>query len=303
MEIPPYHTAYEAASADIQWFVIIEADTSLSWMNLLLWLKSMDYQQPLYLGSQNFIGDTGFAHGGSGIVMSRRALDLLEENRHTEGVSEYDRRWERDTSEHCCGDEILARAFLEIHVPLTPAWPLIQGETPTSLDWTKSHWCAPAISWHHVNAAQIDALWQFEHAWIDGHGWDDPYRFRDIFAHFINPHIQKNRTQWNNLSKDHEYVNSSAAFTSGDEWDYLQDFERAAVESQYACAAACAHPSRPECVQWMFSPGRCSLGNSIRLGQAVEEEDDWVSGWVLERVERFKDALRGCRVRWPGEGQ
>ena len=125
--LPMFHETFENAPDHIEWFVMIEADTSLHWLNLLLWLQSMDHQQPYYLGAQNVIGDTTFAHGGSGIVVSRKAADILEAARYNAGKELYDEKWEDQTAISCCGDEIIARAFKAVDIPLTPAWPLIQG--------------------------------------------------------------------------------------------------------------------------------------------------------------------------------
>lgn len=52
------------APPEVDWFVYIEADTSLSWPNLLIWLQTLNPRKPLYLGAQNVIGDTTFGHGG-----------------------------------------------------------------------------------------------------------------------------------------------------------------------------------------------------------------------------------------------
>ena len=100
------------------------------------------------MGAQNVIGDTTFAHGGSGVVLSRKTADLMMERRNKMGKVTYDEKWEELTSTSCCGDEVIARAFKEVGVELTPAWPLIQGETVSSIDWTDNHWCTPAVTWY-----------------------------------------------------------------------------------------------------------------------------------------------------------
>jgi len=93
----------------------------------------------------------------------------MEDYRQKQGPEKYDEKWESLTSAGCCGDEIMARAFLEVGVHLTPSFPRIQGETVSTLDWTKKHWCAPAISWHHVSPAQVDAMWQYQMRWVKNH--------------------------------------------------------------------------------------------------------------------------------------
>ncbi|RMX71492.1 hypothetical protein D0869_15578 [Hortaea werneckii] len=310
--LPMLHQAFESAPDHIEWFLLMEADTSISWTNLLQWLRTMDPKKPYYLGAQNVIGSTTFAHGGSGVVISRRAADLLEEKRSALGKSHYDSTWEETTSTSCCGDEIVARAFLDVDVPLTPAWPLIQGETVSSIDWKPDHWCTVALTWHHVRPIEIDSLFQFETAWIAEHGWETPFLYRDVFDHFIQRHITVNRTAWNNLSKDYRFVLPSLPQTREDAttpFEELRDFEREAVKSQDACAEACQRHKK--CLQWMFLPeGRCYLGEVMRFGGsderdgnsgvAVGEEEHWTAGWMQERVRRWRDGFVGCEVRWHG---
>ena len=315
--LPMLHQAFETAPAHIDWFLLMEADTSLSWTNLLQWLQTMDPSQPYYLGAQNLIGTTTFAHGGSGVVISRAAASRLETKRSHLGKPHYDALWESTTSTSCCGDEILARAFLDVDVPLTPSWPLIQGETVRSIDWKPDHWCTVALTWHHVRPIEIDSLFQFEQSWIADHGWDTPFLYRDVFEHFIARHVTVNRTRWNNLSQDRRFVLPFLPRTRGEDppptaFEKLQDFEQEAVRSQDACAEACRRYE--ECVQWMFRPeGRCYLGEVIRFGGSderegsssggeEEEEEDghWTAGWMQDRVEKFKERLEGCEVRWHG---
>ncbi|KAF2487286.1 hypothetical protein BDY17DRAFT_226971, partial [Neohortaea acidophila] len=262
--LPMLHKAFEIASETIDWFVIIEADTSLSWTNLLQVLQRLDHTEPVYLGAEDAMGASSYAQGGAGIVLSREALRMLEDVRNSEGAAEYDARWEKDTSEHCCGDEILSRALLEAGVWLDATWPLFQSETLSSIDWTNKHWCSPAITWHHVTPFGLSEMWQFERAWIDGHGWREPYLYRDVFAHFIAPQISTNRSNWNNLSADKKFTNPQLDQFSP--WETLKDFERAATESQDACAQACLHPLYSDCTQWMYLYGRCHLGNSLKYG-------------------------------------
>ena len=115
------HESYRLASPDVDWFVYIEADTSLSWTNLLQFLGRMDPRKPLYLGAQNVIGPTTFAHGGSGFIISRGAAKRIEDRRRKMGARAYDDRWELSTSLSCCGDEVVARALVEVDVDLTPS--------------------------------------------------------------------------------------------------------------------------------------------------------------------------------------
>lgn len=300
--LPMLHEAFEAAPPQIEWFVMMEADTSVSWTNLLQWLRTMDSNKPYYLGSQNSIGGTTFAHGGSGIILSRQAAKQMQDKREEEGKEAYNKRWEDETAASCCGDEILARVLLEAGVPMTMAWPLIQGETISTVDFTKNHWCTPPVTWHHVTPLEIDTLWQFGADWIDDHDWNTPYLYRDIFAHFIERHISVTRHAWNNLSQDKKIVAPSLATQDDLKFSELKDFEQRAVESSSACEEACNQQPQGKCVQWMFTPGRCYLGKVIRLGKTDERESErWVSGWNAERVEEYKRRMGDCpKVNWEG---
>lgn len=164
--LPMMHESYRLASPDVDWFVFMEADTSVSWTNLLQFLRRMDPKQPLYLGAQNVVGPTTFAHGGSGFIISRAAAKKMEDRRKNMGVRKYDDRWELSTSRSCCGDEVVARALMEVDVDLTPSWPRLQGERVHTLDWTEGHWCTPAITWHHVTPSQLDSMWRFQNEWV-----------------------------------------------------------------------------------------------------------------------------------------
>lgn len=306
--MPMFIKSFEMSPENIDWFVYIEADTSLSWVNLLLWLKRMDPKDEFFLGAQNVIGDTTFGHGGSGIVVSRAAAKKLADFREKKGRQEYDEQWEEVTSRSCCGDEVIARAFLEADVPLTHAWPRLQGEKISNVDWTDTHWCAPSMTWHHVTAGDLDSLWQFGSEWVHNHGWDTPYLYRDLYAIYIERQIASNRTGWNNLSQDRKLISPSVGHDKEiKSWSSYKDWEQKATESFDSCAEACQIESK-HCVQWMWSPGRCYLSEQIRLGKIddrkeddrhEDEEETWTSGWRHERIEEMIKAREPCKdINW-----
>lgn len=85
-----------------------------------------------YMGAPNYcIGGSCnnqlFAHGGSGIFWSRPAVERMVEKRRKEGEKAYDQRWEEVTSDTCCGDVVLAKAFQEVGVKLSKAGPMVCG--------------------------------------------------------------------------------------------------------------------------------------------------------------------------------
>ena len=86
---------------DMDWYILIDADSYIFWSNMLVWLQTMDPSKKSYFGSEVNIGGHRFAHGGSGIVMSGAAVkELVVNNR---GVAE---KWDGMIRERemCCGD-------------------------------------------------------------------------------------------------------------------------------------------------------------------------------------------------------
>ncbi|KAJ9654192.1 hypothetical protein H2201_009037 [Coniosporium apollinis] len=309
--IPILHKVYQE-QPNTKWFVFIEADTFLSWTNLLQLLSRLDPTEPLYFGSAFVLGDTVFAHGGTGYVISNAAAKKFEDIHDQEHIA----KWELETSNNCCGDAILAVAFLDAGVPLTPAWPLVQGESPSTLDWSERVWCTPAVTWHHVHPFEIEALWEFEQTWFkqigsQGKAPQIPYLYKDVFEYFVQPHITANRSDWNNLSRGRTFTQPSEDHAKeGTEWDDLShegkqamwgglsDIEKQSIESAEACYAACE--ADEECLQYFFKPGSCHLDKVVRLGKVVDakKEKDTVSGWMPDRIADFKQRQPPCVPAW-----
>ena len=156
------HAAYQKYP-DAQWFIFIDADAYIGWINLLQLLSRLDSTEPLYFGSVYVYGETTFAQGGTGYGVSKAAVKRFEKIRDAEHIA----AWEHETSTICCGDVMLSIALHDAGVSLSGAWPLLQSDPPSMLDWSDQVWCRPAVSWHHVHAFEVEALWHFEQAWIN----------------------------------------------------------------------------------------------------------------------------------------
>lgn len=149
---------------DAKWYVFIEADTFLMWSNVVRYLSFLDPSEPHYRGGPAWVNDHIFAHGGSGYVLSqatmKKATDALHEDlTYYYGLPENE----------CCGDLVLALFLAGLNINFTSAYPLIQGETPMSLDYGREKWCRPVITYHHVDSDTIDAMWRFEQKWLGSH--------------------------------------------------------------------------------------------------------------------------------------
>ena len=192
-----------------KWYIFIEADTYLVWSNVLRWLKMFDHTQPFYIGGQASVGDTEFAHGGTGFMISKPAMQLLEaewKNNRT--------FWDRRADESMYGDALLAEAFKSDGlvteerpegIRLTPTFPIMQGETINTIDWSRGHWCRPTVSQHHVSGDQIQTMYNMEQALLAKYGLEHPILHRDVFHALVEPHLEEEIEDWDNLSQWEKY--------------------------------------------------------------------------------------------------
>lgn len=263
-----------AHSPEAKWFVFIEADTYLVWSNMLRWVEQLDPEKPLYIGGQNWMGDTKFAHGGTGYIVSRKALHMA--------VDEYTKsreRWDEQTASETAGDCLLAKLFNSIGIGLTETWPITQGETPFSLDYTSRHLCYPVVTYHHMSPDWVRAMWKFEQIWFSQAGKSAILRHRDVFNHVVAPQLVQAKSDWDNLSGDNEEV---VGHQGGPD----------------SCRRACQ--SRAECVQWHYHPASCKTGNVIKLGanESSAARVENVSGWMLDRVAKYVRQVEPCTQGW-----
>jgi hypothetical protein len=157
---------------DMKWYVFVEADTYLLWSTLLHYLSVLDHSQPVYLGSQMYIGDILFAHGGSGFVVSQSAMRKVVSH-----YASHKSDLEAFAHGHWAGDAVLGKAFTDSGVKFTDAWPIMQGDYPGTVAYAKPDgrpiadpqkrvWCYPTVSYHHLFPETVEDMWSFEQQWI-----------------------------------------------------------------------------------------------------------------------------------------
>lgn len=93
---------------DYDWYVFVDADTYVSWPNMVYALKKLDPAKERYLGVPTMIGDRMFAHGGSGYVVSRGAMKEFV-GKHPGIANKYD----VSIRNNCCGDFVFALALFD----------------------------------------------------------------------------------------------------------------------------------------------------------------------------------------------
>ncbi|KAK5110978.1 hypothetical protein LTR85_000688 [Meristemomyces frigidus] len=268
-----------------KWYVFVEPDTYIVWRNLVQWLQELDSSQDLYYGSEVQIGEDIFAHGGTGFVMSKSAVQ--------KGVELYlsePEEWHTRTASHWAGDCILGTALAHAGVGLTWSWPMFQGGNPSDMNWLEVKadrrlWCEPAVSYHHFSSYEIESLWGFEQQHIQRSTsekakqsrWrhkDDVLHHNDMFRQYVLPNISSERADWSNSSPDLVHYSNRKGLSIAD------------------CRAICEE--KEGCLQYALGPIGCSTANQVMMGAYSEGIQ---SGWMTERVESWANGVKRCRGR------
>jgi len=142
---------------DMDWYMHIDADTYVSWPTLMLWLEKLDPSQKSFIGSLSFVIENAFAHGGSGILLSREATrDFIDT--HNGSVAS----WNDKIHDNCCGDYVLALALKDLDMNVKNANPTVNGDPPAVIPFSLDRWCQPLVTMHHVAPAEAQMLHEFE---------------------------------------------------------------------------------------------------------------------------------------------
>ncbi|KMK58371.1 Glycoprotein-N-acetylgalactosamine 3-beta-galactosyltransferase 1-A [Aspergillus fumigatus Z5] len=252
------------AKPDAKWFMFMEADTFLVWSNLLKWLAKLDWRRPYFLGQPVTMEGQLFAYGGAGWLLSRPAIQQMADHMASRN-SEY----EYFTNGTSFGDLILGYVLEQAGVGLTGAWPLIQRETPSTMEYTRDVWCHPAVTFHHIDALEIKSIWDLEQRWIAN--MQGPLLHFDIFNHLIYPLLATKIVDWDNFSDGEEkFLTPNEGFED--------------------CKLHCEEDMH--CMQFRFTPKKCTLSHSITLGWKADRSMDSMSGWMMERITQAIASVR-----------
>lgn len=260
-----------------QWYLFIETDTYVNYDNLYRFLTHFNFKSAHYFGSPVWPKKKSpFARAGSGFVLSRGALDKLMargrmfgDNHHFPGTHFFGEK----VAESCCGDEMLAQVLKKSGVSLRGYWPMFNGDKPSTLRFGSEQWCEAITTMHQLQEEDFTSLSQWEGA------RKHPERalmFEELFT-MIEPHLQAKADDWTNLSEDKVYTKGVH------------------TKSTANCEQACLKDTR--CLQYEHTGSECRLSHSIRLGQQQlpREDQKYVSGWILDRIKKFKKAHSPCQ--------
>ncbi|KNG86190.1 hypothetical protein ANOM_005524 [Aspergillus nomiae NRRL 13137] len=161
------------------WYVFVEADTYLFWGNLVQWLARMDPAQPLYLGSAATFQSQKFAHGGSGVILSREAM-----RRVLDGDADLAARYDERMHDEIYGDYVLMKALKEKGVELTNKWPMMQGEKQNTLP---------------VTPVDVNEMWNYEQRRKHP---QDPLLISELYDYFMGRQRQKSPSEMTPVEKE-----------------------------------------------------------------------------------------------------
>ncbi|KAK7997236.1 hypothetical protein PG989_005276 [Apiospora arundinis] len=273
--LPIAEKALRQGGAATSWYVFYEGDSYIFWRNILDWISNLDPAEPHYLGNPMIIGDVAFAHGGSGFVLSRAALEMVVEYRH-QNLEFYDAY----TGSHWAGDCVLGKALADAGVPLLYARPNLHGDHPAELgflgsvsDPTSQDWCYNIGSYHHMAPSDIVQMSMFERKWNRGNR--TLLRHGDVFKNWILPHITSRRDGWDNMSED------------------IVEYPEGTTVTMRDCYKVCL--GQPDCMQYSLSgQTTCRTSQMMRLGRrrpAAAGEETMASGWMTHRVNAFVEVM------------
>jgi hypothetical protein len=142
----------------MDWYFHVDADTYVFWPTLMAWLETLDPSEVSYIGSVAAIMDLPFAHGGSGILLSREATRVLVDD-HRDVVE----KWDSTVEHECCGDFGLARALGACDIEVVDVAPSLNGGSIPGI-WfgPGNNWCHPLVTLHHIDPKEAERLGAFE---------------------------------------------------------------------------------------------------------------------------------------------
>lgn len=261
---------------DSMWYVFIELDTYVNYDNLYRFLTHFNPKSVHYFGSPVWDKKMPYAHGGSGYVLSRGAVDkimaygrMFGENKHFPGTHFFG----HDVKKECCGDAALGKVLKKSGVSLRGYRPMFNGEKHSSVPFNDEHWCDAIITMHHLGDEDFDDVRKWEESRTHP---ERPLTYEELFA-MIEPHLEEKTDDWSNMSEDVTYKKGSSPAKSFDK-----------------CYRACLKDAK--CMQFEHSAIQCKLGYSIRLGhyQAPAGSRRWTSAWMKPRIDALKKAQSPC---------
>ncbi|EHK41354.1 glycosyltransferase family 31 protein [Trichoderma atroviride IMI 206040] len=282
------------------WYLFVDAGAYVVWPTMVRWLEQLDHNDPMYIGSKTWVGNSPFGDGGSGYVVSNRAMRDFFEDEHNVA-----NRWDEATKRHCCGDLMFAKALKEATgISVNDTWPTTNAEKPFTIHYSSKQWCQPIATMNHLGSEELSTLCAFERE----QKFASPMRIRDLYHHFVAPRLVPIRPDWDNLSDDVFYLDISE--NSHDHYQLrkaklegLSPLEKSAHLSFDSCQRACQVDSA--CLQYRYHDGICGFSRTIKHGlpkpKTNQMSDRWMSGWDVDKIQAWVQEHDDCgdEIQWP----
>lgn len=261
---------------DAKWYLFVEVDTLIFWQTLLNYLPELNSDDPIYMGSMIMLQTTHFAHGGTGFVLSRPALEMMVEKYQAERAF-----WDQYVENTWAGDAVLGAVLREVGAHFINARAIFQGEEIGNVPYERDDWwCTPTVSYHHLAPVVVEDMWRFEQAWIAGTKGNSSkiLRHQDVFDEYILPRVM------------------SQPSTGTADWTNNAGMDQGPVESLDACRSICMQHTK--CLQFMLDEQtRCKTSEVPRLGEMAKGVS---SGWLVDRIKSWRESKSTCsdRRKW-----
>ncbi|EOD46193.1 putative glycosyltransferase family 31 protein [Neofusicoccum parvum UCRNP2] len=275
-----------------KWYVFLEDDNYFFWESLYAWLATFDADQPVFVGGPAARLGEDFAHGGSGLALSRGAM-----RKSFAADPKLASNWEHYAAEYGCGDHILShvlaakgvtrwRGFDDTEYYPMHALPLWQ------MGFGAWDWCSPLFNVHKAHQSDLSKLHVWEKKWKAMKGGS--VRYRDVFVDLILPKLVEERDEWDNYASERHFT----SFDEEDAGTKLSDAEKKKQPwfSKDACKQAC-HDWQ-QCLQWRYADDHCYLDHMAKQGRRIEAGIRMRSGWMMGRIRKLQEKKCGSLPWW-----
>lgn len=287
--IPMLQHAYQN-SPKSDWFFFMDADTHVIVDNLMALTKGLDPNKPYYMGYAVGDGHYQFCHGGSGVLISRGALEK------TVGEQDFAHIMEQRTFDECCGDLMVGYMMIDNLGIAAQHMHGFNGVPYWELDFYRDRWCDLLVTLHHVKPREVEIIWEYEKMKrLQGQKITNAQLYEDFFL----PYMVDRKAKWDN----------KASQSSMAHWSYGEDKEKGITpkseggdqERPYESFEACRRECEKEesCLSFTLKPAakRCDMADFFRFGRPVADwlktSDDYTetnveSGWMINRIQSFR---------------
>jgi hypothetical protein len=282
--LPMLEHAYKVAPPQVEWFVFMDGDTYIFFDNLAKALSQLNSTEYHYLGNTAGL----FAHGGSGVVLSRGVMDATFGVNDTIVESFLD-----STFSNCCGDWVVADMLRELVGVEHRQVNGIQGQPPWDVEMKESLWCEPFITTHHLSMRETEVMWEYER-YKRLQGRDITYA--ELYNDHYLPYLMAERKHWDNRA-NYNTISESQDQETGITPSDKGGPERRPYENVEACRNYCQ--LQEDCLSFRLrkEPRECQTAPFFRFGRATrswlkstEEENNagMVSGWMVNRIREMR---------------